>query len=175
GEVGFGRVHGHERHGLARLVAIGPQTGEVEDAVALPGHVARAEAGGEVEVADVLGVVVAGDDDGGEVGVEERRQVVLGVAELVGVAVGGEVAADEHEVGGEGPDLLDGMAQELRVEERRPAVDVGELGDQEGVPGHGPAYPTGLWNCSTGCSKSSSARRCAGVWAGGSGGWRASR
>src|SRR5207237_9088739 len=116
-----------------------------------------------------------GDDGAGELGVAERRGVGLGVAELVGVAVGGQVAADEDQVGGEGPHLLHGVPQQLLVEERRPAVDIGELGDQEGVPGHGPAYPTGLWNCSTGCSKSSSARRCAGVCAGGSRAWSASR
>ena len=89
-----------------------------------------------MEVADVLGVVVAGNDQCLQLGREERLEEVLGGAELAGVALGGEVSADDDEVGVEGDGLLHRGLEKIAVEVRRSAVQVGKLCDHERVAGH---------------------------------------
>jgi len=84
-----------------------------------------------MQVADVLGVVVAGDDEHREAVLEQGLEVALGGGELARVTLLGEVAADHHQVGVEGDRLLDRRLQQLTVEEGRPAVQVGHLGDDE--------------------------------------------
>jgi hypothetical protein len=120
----------------------------VQHAVALPDALAYAEGVAEVQVADVLGVVVPGDDDGAQPGVEQRLEVLLGGAELVGVPVGGEVAADHDEIRLDGDDLAHGRLQQGGVEEGRSAVEVRQLGDQELLARHGRSVgvvPRYLW------------------------------
>src|SRR5437588_7662526 len=135
GQVGLGGVHGHHLHVERRSRAVAVEH-EAQHAVALLGHVARTEGVAEVQVPDVLGVVVAGDDEGVELGFEEGLDEALGGAELARVALGREIAADDDEVGVQGDGLLDGGVEELGVEVRGSAVQIGELGEDEGVAGH---------------------------------------
>ncbi len=135
GQVGLGGVDGHDID--VERTPVDQPTLDPNGPVALGRVVAMTERVEEVEVADVLGVVVAGDHDGREPAHAELGEVLLGLTELVGVAVGGEVAADHHQVGVDGDGLLDGRLEQMWVEVRRAAVDVGELGDDERLSGHG--------------------------------------
>jgi hypothetical protein len=83
-EVGLRRVDGDERD--LEPVKLGARA-----------RVARSERVLEVEVADVAGVVVAGHAH--RLRARERRQLLLCERILVGVALVGEVAGDDDEVG----------------------------------------------------------------------------
>ena len=72
-------------------------------------RVARAERVLEEHVADVARVVVAGDED--DVLACDRRELLLGLRVLVGIAVVGQVAGDDHEIGRGRVDLRDRGAQ----------------------------------------------------------------
>src|SRR3972149_5890201 len=98
--------------------------------VAFRTRIALAEMVLEVEVADVLGVVVARNDHGGEP-LLQRPQCITGGEELGGVPLLGEVSGDNDEVRGQLLDLSDRVCQEPGIEERRPAVQIGKLGDYE--------------------------------------------
>ena len=108
-----------------------------EDAVTLAG-VAGTERVREMEVAHVLGVVVAGHDERVQPRIEERVEVATRRAELVGVALGGEIATYHHQVGVQRGHFLDARREELAVEVGRAAVQVGELSDHERLAGHCP-------------------------------------
>ena len=129
GQVGLGRVDGDDLHRH-------PVEGKVQHAIAFLGDVARPERVSEMEVSDVLGVVVARDDEGLQLRFEDRLEEALGGAELTGVPLGREVAAHDDQVGMESDRLLYGVVEKIGVEVRRPAMQVGELGDHEGVASH---------------------------------------
>ena len=81
---------------------------------------------------------------------EQRVEIVLGQAELAGVALLGEVAPDDDEVGVEADDLVDGGLEQVSVEERRPTVQIGHLGDDELVAMHAKPSVRDRWSASGG-------------------------
>jgi hypothetical protein len=91
-------------------------------------RVAGAEGVLEVKVADVAGVVVARHAD--EQRARQGGELLLGERVLVGVALVGEVAGDDDEVGLGGVDLLDCGAEKPLAIAAAADVDVGELRDQ---------------------------------------------
>lgn len=99
--------------------------------VAIRTGIALSEMVLEVDVADVLGVVVARNDHGREP-LLQRPQCVTGGEEFGGVTLLGEVSGDDDQVRGQFQDLIDRVGQEeLRIEERRSAVQIGKLGDDK--------------------------------------------
>ena len=131
-QVGLRGVDGHDLHGHRRAVAVA----QPHDAIALLGHVADPERVPEVQVAHVLRIVVAGDHERRETALEQGIEEALGDAELGRVALSREVATDDDEVGIEPDRLLHRRLEQRGVEVRRPAVQVGQLGDDERFPCH---------------------------------------
>jgi hypothetical protein len=86
------------------------------------GALAGAEEVLEVAVANVPGVVIAHDDD--NVGALEPVEVAAHLLELVSIALGGQIAGDGDQVGGQRVGLLDGGDQQIGFEEPRADVDV---------------------------------------------------
>jgi hypothetical protein len=82
-----------------------------------------------MHVADVPGVVVPGDRD--HVGADEPLEVLAGLAVLLLVAEGGEVARADDHVGRQVVDLHDRPLEQVLDEVRRAAVQVGEVRDHE--------------------------------------------
>ena len=80
--------------------------------------------------------MVAGDHERREPTLEQGIEVALGDAELGRVPLSGEVAPDDDEVGIESDRLLHRRLEQRGVEVRRPAVQVGQLGDDERFPCH---------------------------------------
>ena len=72
-------------------------------------------------------VVVAGDDDHLEIA--ETVKEALRLAELRGIALGGEVARHDDEIRLQFDDFFDGVTQQLTVEHGVPTVDVRNLSD----------------------------------------------
>jgi hypothetical protein len=114
-EVGLGGVDGDE-------CDLEPVELEAE------ARVAGAEGVLEVQVADIAGVVVARHAD--DQRARQRGELLLGERVLVGVALVGEVASDDDEVGRGRVDLLDCGAEKLLAIAAAADVDVGELRDQ---------------------------------------------
>ncbi len=85
-------------------------------------RVARAELLLEADVADVASVVVARDEH--DLGTLDRVELLARLRVLVGIAVVGQVARDDDEVGRGRVDLLDRRAQELEAEARAADVNV---------------------------------------------------
>ncbi len=137
GQVGLRRVDGHDLD--PEWLTLEARHRERQRAVALVGHVPGPERVAEVQVPHVLGVVVAGHDEDVEPPLEQGLQVLLGGAELVGVALGGEVPAHHDQVGVEGQRLVDRGREKVAVEERGAAVEVGQLDDHKLLAGHAPS------------------------------------
>src|SRR4029450_4970476 len=91
-------------------------------------RVAGAEGVLEVQVPDIAGVVVARHAN--DQRARQRGELLLGERVLVGVALVGEVASDDDEVGRGRVDLLDCGAENLLAIAVAADVDVGELRDQ---------------------------------------------
>jgi hypothetical protein len=117
-DVGLRGVDRDERDGEA--AAVEPLAG-----------VPRAEGVLVVEVADVAGVVVAGDAH--DVRTGQGRELAPGDRVLVGVAVVGEIAGDDHEVRLGPVHLGDRGAEQFLAVPASADVNVGELCDQHGA------------------------------------------
>jgi hypothetical protein len=91
-------------------------------------RVAGAEGVLEVQVPDIAGVVVARHAD--DQRARQRGELLLGERILVGVALVGQVASDDDEVGLGRVDLLDRGAEKPLAKAAAADVDVGELRDQ---------------------------------------------
>ena len=114
-EVRFGRVDRNERQLAVRELELQPR-------------ITGAEGVFEAEVADVAGVVVAGNPHDPLAG--DTRQLLTGERVLVGIAVVGEVARHDDQVGLGRVDLVDGGTQKLLPVAAPADVDVGDLRDQ---------------------------------------------
>src|SRR5215216_1760662 len=93
----------------------------------------------EVQVPDIAGVVVARHAD--DQRARQGGELLLGERVLVGVALVGEVAGDDDEVGRGRVDLLDCGAEKLLAIAAAADVDVGELRDQHGHSLTRPQWP----------------------------------
>ena len=110
-------------------IGLGRVDGDDCDAVGAQHRVAVAEQLLEVHIADVARVVVARDDD--DRLAFDRVEVALRERVLVLEPVRGQVAGDDDDVRVELVHLRDRPFEQVREEELRPAVEVGQLHHRE--------------------------------------------
>ena len=113
-EVGLGGVDSHQR-----------------DAVLADDVLAGGEQALEMRVADVAAVVVAGHHQ--HVRAVEPVEVLPGFAEFLAVPHVGQIARDDHHVGGQVVHLHQRPVEQVGHEVLRARVQVGQVGDDAGA------------------------------------------